>query len=138
MAFFGMALPSMDVCNVFARAGTGVGQALGQQTLQCLLVRWCPLGLPQWRRIGVQAAGSQLLQDGVRRAGGAARCVHIFDAYQPAPTVAAIPRAGIKPTSQRCHQGASMKRPRGGRGKAAYIERGGAHGWLGLPLRWLC
>ena len=90
MACAVMALRRVGVFDVFARAGAGVGMALRNELVQCLLVKGAACGLPHRRCVGQQAAGGQLLQDDIGRARNAARCVHVFDAHQPAPAAPAV------------------------------------------------
>ena len=75
--------------DLFARAAAGVGPALVHQGLQGGSVVLAALALPQHRAIGQQAAGCQLLQDGLVGPGHAARCVHVFDAHEPSACVGA-------------------------------------------------
>ena len=124
MPYTRIALRLQRLCDLAARTGTGVCQALRHQCIQGLLVQGAALRLNHHFAISHQAMLLQLPQNGGMRLRAAPCGIHIFNTHQPCAAMG----AGIEPTGQRRHERACMQRPGGRRRKAAHV-------WLRLQLR---
>ena len=112
VALHGQPLCQPGGLDVLPRTGARVGPAVALQVCQGRLVVRMALGLPPHRIVRVQTAACKLAQNKFSRTGRAARCVHVFDACQPAPTPL-ITGAGVKPACQSGNQRARMQWARG-------------------------
>jgi len=98
-------------------AGTRIDRAARVQRIECRGIGVVALRLIEHRAIPVQAVGVELAQDGVGRAGFAARPVEIFHPDQPASAGC----AGVKPAGHGGHERADMQEAGGRRCKASDI-----------------
>ena len=137
---FAMALPGMPcrsqrTGNVLPRAAAGIGHAAFHKLIERLLVQRAALRLADWRLVGHQSAGGQLLDDHLVSAWNAARRVHVLDAHQPLATV----DAGIKPAGQRGDEGARMQRAGRGWRKSSNVGPHAPHCvWFAAPRGGRC